>query len=208
MSGVEDTSEDHDEHGNAVPTQDFRGAPRFTLLLRVAKLIAPEGKYLCIVRDASCSGIRTQIFHALPPASDYTLELQSDQRHPITRVWEHDSHAGFRFKAPIDINALLSDSGEYPKRPIRLSMQVPALISASMQTAHATICDLSQHGARIISQAHLAIDQAVHLEAVSFPRVRAHVRWRKNREYGLIFEGAFNLEALACLAAHLQKRVS
>ena len=51
-----------------------RTAPRFTLLIRAAKLIGPEGEYLCVVRDASESGVSVRLFHPLPATALRALE--------------------------------------------------------------------------------------------------------------------------------------
>src|SRR5690606_6832932 len=67
-----------------------RRAPRFTLLIRSAKLTSPYGEFLCIVRDVSETGVSVRLFHPLPADVPLTLELPNGDRHPLERVWEDD----------------------------------------------------------------------------------------------------------------------
>ena len=62
---------------------DQRCAPRFTLLIRAAKLVGPDCEYLCVVRDASETGVSVRLFHPLPPEVPFTLELQNGDRHVL-----------------------------------------------------------------------------------------------------------------------------
>lgn len=56
------------DEGSPLPgaDQDHRAAPRFTLLLRMAKLVCGPAEFLCIVRDVSETGASVKLFHPLP----------------------------------------------------------------------------------------------------------------------------------------------
>ena len=172
-------------------SSEARVAPRFTLLIRTAKLLCAQGEFLCIIRDASRHG-------------QLTLELPNGDQHPIERVWENEGSAGFRFPVPVDIDRLLNNKSRFPKRPVRLKMQLPALISCHGRTAGVVVHNLSQQGAQIESPLHLAIDQSIRLEAEHLPAIQARVRWRKASHYGLVFDDTFQFSELARLAAELQ----
>ena len=180
-----------------------RIAPRFTLLIRTAKLICSSGEYLCIVRDASSSGVSVRTFHPLPQ-TQYTLELPNGDQHAIERVWEEEGSAGFRFPVPVDIDRLLNNKGRFAKRAVRLKLQLPALISCHGRTAGVVIHNISQQGAQVESPLYLAIDQALRLEADNLPVIQARVRWRRGSDYGLVFDDTFQFAELARLAAQLQ----
>lgn len=196
----------HDNEATVdIPTMDQRRDPRFTLLIRAAKLIGPTGEYMCILRDASVSGVRAQIFHPLPEGKHLTLELPNGDRHRVEVVWEHDGHVGLRFENRVEMARLIGNPGPYPKRPVRLSVQFPALISRLGKTTGIVIRNLSQHGARIECPEHLAIDQKLRLEAESLPVIQARVRWRKDTDYGLAFDQTFRYDELARLVAMLQQ---
>ena len=183
---------------------ESRVAPRFTLLIRTAKLISSSGEFLCVIRDASASGVSIRTFHPLPTGEQLTLELPNGDQHAIERVWEREGSAGFRFSVPVDIDRLLQNKSRYPKRPVRLKLQLPALISCHGTTAGVVIRNISQQGALVESPFRLAIDQRLRLEADNLPVIQASVRWRKDSDYGLVFDDTFQFSELAKLAAHLQ----
>jgi hypothetical protein len=194
-SVLDDTEDDGSE---------LRIAPRFTLLIRTAKLISASGEFLCVIRDASASGVSIRIFHPLPPGEQLTLELPNGDQHAIERVWEREGSAGFRFSVPVDIDRLLQNKSRFPKRPVRLKLQLPALISCYGTTAGVVIRNISQQGALIESPFRLAIDQRLRVEADNLPVIQASVRWRRASEYGLVFDDTFQFAELAKLAAQLQ----
>jgi hypothetical protein len=68
--------------------------------------------------------------------------------------------------------------------------------------------NLSQQGARLECGSLLAIDQNIRIEAPDpagvMRAVRAKVRWRRERLYGVVFDDTFGLGDFARLAARLQ----
>lgn len=200
-----------DSQGNfqdAAPPQqsveELRSAPRFTLLIRSAKLIGDTGEYLCIIRDVSASGLRLRIFHPLPPLERCALELSTGERFEIERVWESSDHAGFRFADWIDVQQFIAEASPYPKRALRLRLEFPATITADGTNAPALVRDLSREGARIETALPLAIRQKVNFVARGLPQIVGSVCWRSSSAYGLVFQQVFTFEELAKLAAQLQ----
>lgn len=200
---------DSQENGNSVPDsqsspEDLRSTPRFTLLIRSAKLVCEHGEFLCIIRDVSASGVRLRIFHPLPPVDVYQLELSTGDRFEIERVWESPDHAGFRFADWIDVKDFIAEASPYPKRALRLRVEFPAQIEADASAAPATVRDLSREGARIECDLPLAIRQKVKLSARGLPPIVGNVCWRSATAYGLVFQQVFTFDELAKLAARLQ----
>lgn len=192
--------------GRPAPTDlsDLRAAPRFSLLIRSAKLVYSSGEYICIVRDVSASGVRLRLFHGLPPEPQVTLELATGECFAIERVWESDDHAGFRFVDPIDVHRFIAEAGPYPKRPLRLRVDFAAKLTTDGDPFAGTVRDFSREGARVDTDALLAIGQRVKLEARGLPPLTAIVCWRSVPSYGLAFQQSFTFEELAKLAARLQ----
>jgi hypothetical protein len=192
--------------GAFVPDQEvaeLRGAPRYSLLLRVAKLACPAGEVPCIVRDISATGTRLRLFCDDDVGDHLFLELANGRRFAMERMWQDGGHAGFRFADAIDVESFVSEHGEFPKRAIRLRLSRPATVTADGEAVEASLSDLSQQGARIECETHLAIAQRLTLAVEGMPDRRAIVRWRRKGAYGLVFEETFTLEQLARLAFRL-----
>lgn len=184
---------------------DMRNAPRFTLLIRAAKLIAPESEFLCVVRDASETGVSVRLFHPLPAEVLLSLEMPNGDRHPLERVWEEEGRAGFRFADPIKIERIVESPSPFARRSVRVRLQVPCDLFAGVRRASATICNLSQQGALIRTDEKLSLIQRVRIKAEGMPEVAAKVRWRKGEHHGLSFEDTFQFAELAALAFELQR---
>lgn len=183
---------------------DARAAPRFTLLLRAAKLIAPQGQFLCVIRDVSATGVSLRGFHRLPRGEGLLLELQSGERHAIEEVWNRGNEVGYRFARHVEVADLLAEPGDYPKRPLRLDVGLPLRIEATGQVLEGDLVNISQQGACIECATFLAIDQPLRLVSRRLPEIHARVRWRDRQHYGLSFDTTFNLRELAHTAARLQ----
>jgi hypothetical protein len=164
--------------------EEQRSAPRFTLLIRAAKLVSAQGEFVCVIRDVSESGVSV-------------------------RVWQKGNEAGFTFADNVEVEKLVNESSEYPKRGLRLALCFPVAVNMLSGPVEAVVENLSQQGARLTCDHLLAIDQTVRLQMPSVgggkPReVRAKVRWRREQQYGVVFDDTFTLGDFARLAALLQ----
>jgi hypothetical protein len=187
---------------------ELRAAPRFTLLIRAAKLVSAQGEFVCVIRDVSESGVSVRLFHALPSCQGFALHMPAGAVYEIARVWQHDNEAGFNFAQAVEVEKLVNEASDYPKRGLRLGLCFPVTVSTLTQSCEAVVENLSQQGARITCDALLAIDQKVQIAAPGLGdenrEVRAKVRWRRDQHYGVVFEDTFTLGDFARLAARLQ----
>ena len=184
------------------PAREQRTAPRFTLLIRTAKLLSSSGEYLCVIRDVSSEGIKVRTFHQLPDGENFTIELANGDRHPVNKVWEDGWVYGFHFAEPVPLERLLAEAPDgLRKRPVRLRLALPLRLHAGGRALDATFIDISQHGACIECGEHLAINQRVRLTSDCLPELVGCVRWRRRPFYGLIFEQTFRFDELARLTA-------
>ena len=181
-----------------------RGAERFTLLVRTAKLVVDGREYLCVLRDASATGVKLRLFHPMPQGEHCALELTSGERHPMQLRWQSDDHAGFQFDTPIDVRALIDDRGKFPKRQIRVNLTHDVVLRAHNRECTAVLQNISQQGLCLTSSERLMLRQAVRVKMPGFPEVVARVCWRDHPRYGMVFEYGFGLEELARMLAHLQ----
>lgn len=189
-------------------SSEDRAAPRFTLLIRAAKLIAPEGEFACVIRDVSETGISLRGFHTLPSEAPLALELQSSERLALEPVWCRGLEAGFRFSEPIEVDRLIAEAGDYPRRKLRLALRFPVDLVFLGKAVPAEVSDISQQGAKVRCDTRLALAQPLRLVCEQLPEVRARVRWRRDdadgAHYGLVFDDTFSLAELAVFAAALQ----
>ena len=177
---------------------ELRRAPRFTLLVRAAKLIVDGREYLCVLRDASATGVKVRIFHPLPPYLHIALETGSGERYPMELMWLKDDHAGFRFFDEIDVQSLIEDRREqFPRRQIRVRLERPATIHSGAKSWPILVRDISQQGACIETPERLLLRQLVKIDIPGFPQIYAKVCWRQEPRHGLALETSFSMEELA-----------
>lgn len=187
---------------------DQRAAPRFTLLIRAAKLVSAQGEFVCVIRDVSETGVSVRLFHALPSCKDFALHMPAGATYEVSCVWQRENEAGFTFAHSVQVSQLINESSDYPKRGLRLGLCFPVLVHTLSGSFEAVVENLSQQGARITCDQLLAIDQNVRIAAPGLTgktgEVRAKVRWRRECHYGVVFDDTFTLGEFARLAARLQ----
>jgi hypothetical protein len=186
------------------PGAERRQSPRFTVLVRTAKVICASGEFFCIIRDASAEGVRIKVFHPLPQGDRSELVLADGERHTIHKVWEDGDHAGFRFATPIDIERLVTGSPTHlRKREVSLACTIPALLTARSGECEVLLCGVSQFGARIKCGLHLAMRERVRLESDKLGALTATVRSRGGQLHDLVFDRPFAFDELARLCGVL-----
>ena len=131
------------------PVRNSVTAARYTPLIRTAKITGVSGEFLCVVSDISATGVSVRLFHPLPRDLSLNLEMPNGDILPLERVWEKDGRAGFRFAADIDLSQVLDGHGRWPKRPIRLNLDMPAKLAGLTGRFDATIKNISMQGAQI-----------------------------------------------------------
>lgn len=191
------------------PGAEQRTAPRFTLLIRAAKLVSAQGEFVCVIRDVSETGVSARLFHGLPSCTDFALHMPAGAVYEISRVWHKGNAVGFTFAAGVEVEKLVNEPSDYPKRGLRLALCFPVMVNMLAGSFEALVENFSQQGALLTCDALLAIDQTVRLQIPApgsgKPReVRAKVRWRCDQNYGVVFDDTFTLGDFARLAALLQ----
>jgi len=184
-----------------------RATPRFTLLIRTAKLILNKAEYLCVIRDVSAEGVSVRLFHPIPIETHHAelvLELQTGESHPVTSIWQKAGEAGFRFMTPVDVEQVIRRSSRFPKRELRFAAQLPVTVLVFGEKYPALLHNISQQGAMIETADRLLIAQTIRIESKGLPNIEAKVLWRKGEHYGLIFDTTFRLHDLAGIVHALQ----
>lgn len=183
---------------------DLRGAPRFALLLRVAKLVVDGRERFCVIRDASATGLKVRLFAPLPQPATLEVELANGDRHRVECVWNANDHAGLRFLEPIELDHLLDEARDTGKRRhVRLRVALEGVLHSGKEAVPVMLRDISQQGAGLDSEKWLLLNELVRIETPVLPPTYAKVRWRDHPRYGVIFEQTFQLEDLARRCAGL-----
>jgi len=176
--------------------------------MRSAKLIYGGGEFVCILRDVSDVGISVRMFHTPPSGDRVELQMPGGGSYELRPVWSRDFEAGFEFATPIDVARLIGEVDDFPKRGVRLGLCFPIRITSSTEACEGFVENLSQQGARFHCDHLFAIDQALQIESAnryeSAVNLRAKVRWRKDNDYGVVFDDTFTLADFARFAARLQ----
>lgn len=184
--------------------REQRAAPRFTALLRSAKVVSGEGEFVCVVRDVSTGGVRLRFFHRVPPDAAMALQLPNGEALEIGLVRSDQTEASYRFAHETTIERLICDSGVHPRRLLRLGLAVPLTLRTAGGVLPAVTRNISQQGCCLEAQGPLALAQSVLVESRHLPSIRAKVRWRGGGACGLVFDDTFSLRDFAVLAARLQ----
>lgn len=194
--------------GSPEPQSEERRAPRFTLLIRAAKLVTSHGEFVCVVSDVSETGVAVKLFHDMPTGDPVELHMPGGGVYELKNVWEKDNQAVFQFAEPVDVGRLVNEVGQYPKRGLRLGLSFPIRIKTLTQTAEGIVENLSQQGARFECDSLFAIDQTLRIESVDggvvLKEIGAKVRWRREKQYGVVFDDTLTLSDFARFAARLQ----
>jgi hypothetical protein len=186
------------------PRAERRAGARQRLTMRVAKLRCLSGEYVCIVHDVSEAGARLRLFHAHPPDSHMFLELANGELYAIERRWLDGDVGGYRFSAAVDLDELLHDHADKPRRPVRLRLEQPVRFVAGGEPGSAHLANLSSHGACLEAGREIPLGALLRLELPEVAPRFAHVCWRREYRHGLAFQQALPLEELARLAFEWQ----
>lgn len=206
--GLSDKAGQNGKEGTVEVDKKRARSTRHLPLIRAAKLVAPHGEFVCVVRDVSETGVRLRLFHATPTGALIELHMPSGGVYEVSPVWETGNEVGFEFKDKIDLAAFLSDTRGLSKRGLRLGLAFPIQVNSLSGAGEGIVANLSQQGARFFCDKPFALDQTLRLqcleEEIRFGEVRAKVRWRRDSEYGIVFDDTLSLDQFAELAAKLQ----
>jgi hypothetical protein len=190
-----------------------RAAPRFTLLIRSAKLLVGDRQFACLLRDISVSGASVRLFHPLPEGSRYAIELDNGMIMAADLVWHEGNAAGFHFHVPADVDDIMQGVYHFPKRDLRFAIEHSVEVHAGGEMCEARLTNLSRQGGKISCDLPLAKDQLVRIKGRGLPEIETRVRWKGAAEeegqcgceYGLVFDTTFSLAQLANVLHGLQK---
>ncbi len=184
----------------AVPRPaERRSDDRMPALLRVAKLITPEGEQLIRVRNMSAGGLSAEHGQQLSVGEIVSLEIGS-QRVPATVVWKREGICGIKFDSSVDLGELLA--GRKPRhgfraRPPRLEVQCKASLRIDKTYYTVDVHDLSLGGLKVEPIEEYCLGKQVVVVVESLRPVKGEVRWFADRKAGIVFDQPLKFEELA-----------
>jgi hypothetical protein len=173
-----------------VPAERRRNI-RLTTVFQVAKIITGRFEELCILRDISPNGLKAEIYRAISVGEIVTVEFRTG--HAVTGrvVWARDSSIGVSFVEEVSVVSILSHTSFDERigriRPPRLSIELPARLRTPEREHEIHVADISQAGAKLITDIAFHPNTMCDLYLPSFDRKRAIVRWAHDGVAGLMF---------------------
>jgi hypothetical protein len=145
--------------------------------------------------------LSARVYRKLSTGEQVEVEFRSGELLTGSVVWEHDCNIGIVFPKPIDVAAVLSSScaSEATKRRAlpRINIECRGRLSTGLQSAVATLRDISQGGASLELEAPAAELSNVQLLLPDLPPIAGVVRWTSGRNVGVSFNGCIAFEQLA-----------
>lgn len=172
----------------------------------VGLLATSRGEELCRLRQVSSTAATIQIYSSLSPGESVRLDLADGTSLIATVAARRDSLA----ELAIDTQALGTAEvsvTKLPPRLPRLDVGLAAQLRIAGHNAPATLCNISQGGARIRA-AGLSVGLKVALLVGGLPPLVGRVRWMKDGSAGMSFYEAVPLDILAPWSAALGARVN
>jgi hypothetical protein len=181
--------------------EERRREPRYTLILR-AGVLEQEGRTsFCLVKNISSAGIQLKVYSRPVLGADATLRVADEQPVSGRLVWIKDGNAGISFREELDPATLLRVQQKLkPKRRRalpRVAVEASAILRTRGNTLRATLCDISNLGARLRVSADLKAGDKATVEFPELPSISAYVRWADDEEAGLAFETPIPMQIIA-----------
>lgn len=173
------------------PPPERRDGQRHLTILRVGALTIGGSRELCLVRNISAGGVMAHVYRTIGVGTDVEIEIKNDL--PITGkvVWERDSNIGVAFDEKIDVPALLASSkflgdGRRARSP-RVQVDREARLRCGAELFDVHLCDISQGGVKIETDAELPIDADVVVKLEGMQPLPGILRWSHDGQAGISF---------------------
>jgi hypothetical protein len=177
-----------------------RSGERHVKILRVGVLVVEGRRELCLIRNISAGGLMAHVYTSVKVGQQVVVELKTHEAIPGRVAWTKDSNAGVAFDAPVDIEELLAnpvtlDNGWRARSP-RIEVDRAATVRVEGVPSPARICDISQSGVKIETEAKLIIDGDVVLSPEGFRPIAGVARWQEGGRAGIVFNEVIRLNEL------------
>ena len=184
---------------NVPRPSERRTDERVMPMLRIAKMVAPQGEQLIRVRNVSAGGLMAELGFAVPVGEQVTVEL-SAQQIPSSVVWTREGSVGLKFEQDIDLGELLA--GRKPRhgvrsRPPRLEVGCKASVQLGKVYYTVDVHDISLGGIKVEPIEEYCVGKKVVVAVESLKPIKGEVRWFSDRRAGVVFDKPLKFEELA-----------
>lgn len=196
-------SPDHDPVADVTGHLDRRGHARSVKVMRVARLkdIQVHAECLGLVRDVSPGGMMIDAFFPLEVGQSISVALLDDQELTGEIMWRDGTTVGVQFTAEILVDDILAKpatkkDGQRSRLP-RFKTCKPVTLNSDNKTFEAVLSNISQRGAKILTEAKPRMNSNILIRLNSVYSVAATVKWRTNAIIGIEFHRPLPVAELA-----------
>ncbi|WP_221792579.1 PilZ domain-containing protein [Aquisediminimonas sediminicola] len=170
---------------------EHQGNDRITTIFRPVAINVGTFQGLCLVRNISPEGMMGHVHTDIEVGASITVQMLGDLDLEGRIIWANDGRIGVQFNRRIDVMDVLRKmsrrvlDGNIQRAP-RITIPCKADLYMGQQLLHISVLDVSQGGAKIITDG-LRIDQEVTIMIEGLDSRRAKVCWTKTNQVGLTF---------------------
>ncbi len=196
-------SHDTDPVADVAGHLDRREHARSIKVMRVARLkdIRVHAECLGLVRDVSPGGMMIDALFPLEVGQSISIALLDDQELTGEIMWRDGTTVGVQFTSEIPVDDILAKptikkDGKRTRLP-RFKACKPIILNCESKAFEAVLSNISQRGAKILSDAKPRMNSNVLIRLNSAYSVAATVKWRTTCIIGVEFHRPLPVAELA-----------
>lgn len=176
---------------------DRRTGERYVSLLRVGALTIDGRRELCLIRNISAGGIMIRPYSSIPSGTRLSVELKQGDSVSGIAQWSEKGLVGVSFTEPIDVLALLSDTGGRPRpRMPRIELNCTATLRYAGIVFRSRVINISQGGICVNSPVELELHGDVVVTLEGLHAAAGVLKWRDGDYYGIGFNRVYPVSEL------------
>ena len=188
------------------PFADRRRDERWVTTFRAARIVNRQGQeQLGIVRNVSSGGMMIETHAKIAVGDRLWIEPRGCQPIWGSVRWSEAQRHGIAFDAQMQFESLLAltetETHSQVTRAPRVSVNLPARLCVAGSWYQVRLCDLSQSGAKLVTNLVLSDSEPVLLSIMGLRNVDAFVRWQREDRIGLLFAEPISITVLSAWIA-------
>lgn len=187
----------HDAPPSPGDALDRRDGERHLTLYRVGSMVIEGRRELCLIKNISAGGMMVRLYGPVADDARAIVELKCGQQVEGRICWTRNNLAGVAFDEPVDVVDLLSSAAQGPRpRMPRIAVEHASTLRQDATVVRATLCDISQGGAKLRCPAPLELNGDAVLSLSGLEPRQGVVRWQNGQFAGINFNGLLPLGEL------------